>query len=140
MMSMVESMNLSIDFRLFLRNYFYPKNQQLIQDNLYNSVQSVEDIDCLPQSMYRLKCKTRRASANDINGINIENALINILSNGNIESEIASSNITDDKRYKFLNLYYQIMQQIHFCKYIKTLYTIAWFPTNTTTFFMEVGL
>ena len=47
MTSIIESMSLSIDFRLFLRNNFYPKNQQLIQDNLYSSIQSVEDIDCL---------------------------------------------------------------------------------------------
>ena len=140
MMSIVESMNLSIDFRLFLRNNFYPKNQQLIQDNLYNSIQSVEDIDCLPQSMYRLKCKTKRASAEDMNGINIENALINILSTGNLEPAILSSDIPEDKRTKFLQLYYQILHQLHICRYIKTLYTIAWFPINNTNFFMEVGL
>lgn len=140
MTSIVESMSLSIDFRLFLRNNFYPKNQQLIQDNLYSSIQSVEDIDCLPQSMYRLKCKTKRASAEDVNGINIENALINILSTGNLESIIVSSYIPEDKRAKFLQLYYQILHQLHVCKYIKILYSIAWFPINNTNFFMEVGL
>ena len=45
MNSIVGNMKDAMDFRLFLRNYFYPKNQQFIQNNLYSYIQGIDDID-----------------------------------------------------------------------------------------------
>ena len=43
--SIVGAMNIATNFRLFLRNYFYPKNSQLITDSLYTYLQGIDDID-----------------------------------------------------------------------------------------------
>ena len=77
MNSIVGNMKDAMDLRLFLRNYFYPKNQQFIQNNLYSYIQGIDDIDFVSDSyMYRLKCKYKKCSDQDMNGMNIESALV----------------------------------------------------------------
>lgn len=141
-MSIVGAMNLAIDFRLFLRNCFYPKNQQLIQDSLYSYIEGIDDIDYISDSFsYRLKCKTKKTTVQDMDGSNIETAIVTMLQKGNVLQEISSANaISDNKRVDFMSVYTQILQQIHFCGYLKTLYNMAWFPYTSTTFMMELCL
>ena len=140
--SIVGAMNLAIDFRLFLRNNFYPKNQQLIQDSLYSYIQGIDDIDYISDSFsYRLKCKSKKTTIQDMDGFNIETAIVDMLQRGNVLKEISSSNtIPDNKRVDFMSVYDQILQQIHFCGYLKTLYNMAWFPCTSTTFMIELCL
>ena len=141
-MSIVGAMNLAIDFRLFLRNCFYPKNQQLIQDSLYSYIEGIDDIDYISDSFsYRLKCKTKKTTAQDMDGSNIETAIDTMLHKGNVLQDTSSANtISDNKRVDFMSVYTQILQQIHFCGYLKTLYNMAWFPYTSTAFMMELCL
>lgn len=141
MNSIVGNMKDAMDFRLFLRNYFYPKNQQFIQNNLYSYIQGIDDIDFVSDSyMYRLKCKYKKCSDQDINGMNIESALVNTLSEGNVNNEIYTSNISYNNKVSFYQICSVILSQIHFCGYLKALYNMIWFPINTTTFMMELYL
>lgn len=141
MNSIVGNMKDAMDFRLFLRNYFYPKNQQFIQNNLYSYIQGIDDIDFVSDSyMYRLKCKYKKCSDQDMNGMNIESALVNTLSEGNVNNEIYSSNISDNNKVSFSQICSMILSQIHLCGYLKALYNMIWFPINSTTFMMELYL
>ena len=90
--------------------------------------------------MYRLKCKYKKCSDQDMNGMNIESALVNTLSEGNVNNEIYSSNISDNNKVSFYQICSMILSQIHLCGYLKALYNMIWFPINTTTFMMELYL
>lgn len=140
-MSIVSSMNLATDFRLFLRNYFYPKNAQLITDSLYTYIQGIDDIDYISDTLTcRAKCKIRKTTDRDINRENIETALIDMLKKGNIQTEISLSSIDDKTKMNFLSVYNQILMQLHFCGYLKVLYNIVYIPINTASFIMEIYL
>lgn len=140
--SIVGAMKLAVDFRVFLRNNFYPNNQQIMQDNLYSSIQGIDDIDYISDSLiYRLKCKTKKSTNCDMNGYNIEEAIVSTLNKGNIINTISTnSTLSLDEKSSFISVYDQIMKQIHFCGYLKTLYNIIWFPYTATTFMMELYL
>lgn len=139
--SIVGAMNLATDFRLFLRNYFYPKNSQLITNSLYAYVQGIDDLDYISDTLTCIaKCKTKKMTDNDINGENVETALIDMLRKGNIQTEISLSSIDDKTKMDFLSVYNQIIMQLHFCGYLKALYNIACIPLNSSSFIMEIYL
>ena len=60
MNSLVETMKEATNFRVFLRNYFYPSKQQVIQDSMYNCIPDLSDIDYSTDTLeYKLKCKKK---------------------------------------------------------------------------------
>lgn len=139
--SIVGAMNVATNFRLFLRNYFYPKNSQLITDSLYTYLQSIDDIDYISDTLTcRVKCKTKITTENDINGENVEVALVDMLRRGNVSTEISLSDIDNKTKMDFMSVYTQIVNQLHFCGYLKVLYNIVCIPLNSSSFIMEVYL
>lgn len=139
--SIVGAMNLATSFRLFLRNYFYPKNSQLIANSLYSYIQGVDDLDYVSDTLTcKAKCKLKKITDSDINGENVETALIDMLRKGNIQTEIVSASIDDIDKSNFLSVYDQINTRFHFCGYLKALYNIVYIPLNSSTYMMEIYL
>lgn len=140
--SIVESMRTASNFRIFLRNYFYPMNQQLIQNSLYTHIQDLYDMDYSADILeYKLKCKKKKSVDIEKYDFQLESALIDILNSGNIIENIQTSTLLDENtKYNFDMICHNIMSFMHMSSYLKSLYGILYYPINTTTRLVIVGL
>ena len=140
--SIVESMRTASNFRIFLRNYFYPMNQQLIQNSLYTHIQDLYDMDYSADALeYKLKCKKKKSVDIEKYDLQVESALIDILNSGNIIENIQTSTVLDENtKYNFDMICHDIMSFMHMSSYLKSLYGILYYPINTTTRLVIVGL
>lgn len=55
----------AMKLRVYLRNSFYPNNQSVVTDNIYNTIQNIIDIDQYDPVHYKVKCKRKKISSID---------------------------------------------------------------------------
>lgn len=141
MNSLVETMKEATNFRVFLRNYYYPGKQQIIQDSMYNFIPDLSDIDCSTDTLeYKLKCKKKKSSNIDTYDYQLEDSIINTLQQGDIYNFIQTSFIDNNTKYRFRMICDNIFSLFHMSGYIKTLYNMIYYPINTTTRLVVVTL
>lgn len=141
MNSLVKTMKEATNFRVFLRNYFYPSKQQVIQDSMYNCIPDLSDIDYSTDTLeYKLKCKKKKSTTLDTYDYQIEDSIVNTLRLGNITDFIQTSFLDDTTKYCFGLICNDIFSLFHMSGYLKVLYNMMYFPINTTTRMVVVTL
>lgn len=128
------------DFRLYLRNSFYPHNQSLIQDAIYNTIPDIVDINYQPNMLeYNVKCANKKNSPFNYDE-NVENAIISILSNS--FPVYIANDITVDQNSKtnYITIYRNIINFVHMSLYLKLLYNVCFFQCNNTSRMVMITL
>lgn len=129
----VDIVKTASDFRLYLRNCFYPNNQQLVQDSICNTIPDVVDINYQPNMLeYQIKCTNKKTSPVNYDS-NVENAIIEILRNAFPDYVIKDSTLANVEKYNYGVIYKNIISLLHMSWYIKLLYNVCFFQCNSTS-------
>lgn len=135
----VDIARLASTFRIYLRDNLYPNNQAAIQDSICSSIPNTLDISQIGNAEYSVKCSCRKNTNNEYN-MNVEDAIINILGTIYPQYILTDNNIDNKTRVEFNIIYHNIMTFLHMSWYLKMLYNIYYFQTNTTSRIIMVTL
>ena len=128
------------DFRLYLRNNFYPHNQSLIQDAIYNTIPDIVDINYQPNMLeYNVKCANKKNSPFSYEE-NVENAIISILSNSFPGYIANDSTVDQNSKVNYITIYRNITNFVHMSLYLKLLYNVCFFQCNNTSRMVMITL
>lgn len=126
-------------FRVYLRNRFYPNNQAIIQNNLYDNIPGAQNIQPSPNMAdYEIKC-TKRNSVTDYSRY-VEQAIINSLLSAFSIYVSNDQEINNKFKDQLMEVYYNISAYLHCSIYMRYLYNAIFFQPNTTTRLLMVIL
>lgn len=128
----VDIARLASNFRIYLRDNLYPMNQAAIQDNICSCIPNTLDISQIGNAEYSVKCSCRK-NTNSEYDMNIEDAIINTLYTIYPKYIIEDKTVDTKTRAEFNTVYNNIMTFLHMSWYLKMLYNIYYFQTNTTS-------
>lgn len=129
----VDIVKAASNFRLYLRNNFYPNNQQLVQDSIYGFIPDIVDINYQPNMLeYQLRCTNKKTSPSNYD-IDVENAIIEILRNSFLNYMSKDNELENTEKFNYGIIYGNIINFLHNSWYIKLLYNVCFFQYNTNS-------
>lgn len=139
-MTPVDIVKHASNFRLYLRNNYYPNNQQLVQDTIYNTIPDIVDINYQPNMLeYCVKCTNKKNSPSSYD-MNVENAIVGILGNSFPEYIAHDFSIDDKTKVNYNIIYKNIISFVHMSWYLKLLYNVCFFQSTNTSRLVMITL
>lgn len=139
-MTPVDIVKNASSFRLYLRQNIYPNCQQLVQDNIYNTIPDIIDINPQYDILgYSVKCINKKSSPFDYNA-NVEDAIVRTLRITFPDYMYKDSNIDSNTKFNYTIIYKNIINSVHTSLYLKLLYNVYFFQSTVNSRIVSIML